>query len=127
MTKYFEEQNKIEKMRQQKADLPIAISGEKFTKEEKPRYYCNNCQFLMVKVSESEWFCNHCKSSAYPEVEQLRSKSRLSAPNERNTAALISYSPEPDDLSKKPVEPKGGFAELKKRGIRVTSYSEGVG
>jgi hypothetical protein len=99
-TKYYEEQNKIEKLRQQKADLPIAISG---------------------------WFCNHCKSSAYPEVEQLRSKSRLSTPMGRNTDALISYSPEPDDLSKKPVEVKGGLAELKKRGVRITSYSEGVG
>jgi hypothetical protein len=81
----------------------------------------------MVKISDDEWFCNHCKSSANPEIEEVRSKSRLSVPTERNTAALISYPPEPDDLTKKPAEVKGGLAELKKRGIRITSYKEGFG
>ena len=124
MTKYFEGQNKIERLRQQKADLPIAISGEEYTKPEKPRYYCNNCNYNLVKISENEWFCNHCKSSVFPTSEEVRSKSRLSVPTGRNTDSLISYSPEPDDLTRKPVEPQGAFKALRDRGIKITSYKE---
>ena len=111
-------------IRQQKADLPIAIIGEEYTKPEKPRYYCNNCRFNLTRISDSEYFCNHCKSSAYPSTEEVRSKSRLSVPKERNTDALISYSPEPDDLTRKPVEPQGAFKALRDRGIKITSYKE---
>jgi hypothetical protein len=60
-------------------------------------------------------------------VEQLRSKSRLTAPTGRNNDSLVAYPPEPNDLSKPTVEIKGGLAELKKRGIHVTSYKEGFG
>ena len=127
MARYFEEQNRTEKMRQQKADLPIAISGEEYTKPAKLRYFCSLCQFNLTRISETEYFCNHCKTSAYPSNEEMRSKSRLSVPTGRNTDALISYSPEPDDLSKKSVEIKGALKTLKDRGIKITSYKEGFG
>ena len=126
MTKYYEEQNRIEKMRQQKADLPIAISGEQ-AKEDKKRYYCNYCQYNLVKISEEEWYCNHCKTSAYPQVEQLRSKSKITTPIGLNLEPCLSYLPEPDVLSKKPTEVKGALKSLKDRGIKVTSYKEGFG
>jgi len=76
----------------------------------------------MVKISESEWFCNHCKSSAFPEVEQLRSKSKITTPIGLNLEPCLSYLPEPSDLSKKLVEIKGGLKALKDRGIKITSY-----
>lgn len=123
MTKDYEEQQRIEKMRQQKADLPIAIIGE-HAKEDKKRYYCNYCQYNLVKISEEEWYCNHCKTSAFPNIEQLRSKSKISTPIGLNLEPCLSYLPEPYDLSKNPIEPKGTFAELQKRGIKITSYKE---
>ena len=109
---------------EERINLPIAISGEEYTKPEKPRYHCNNCQFNLIRISDNEYFCNHCKSSVYPSSEEVRCKSRLSAPKERNTDALISYSPEPDDLTRKPVEPQGAFKALRVRGIKITSYKE---
>jgi hypothetical protein len=126
MTKYYEEQNRIEKLRQQKADLPIAISGE-FTTEHKKAYYCDYCNYKMVKISDQEYFCNHCKTSAYPGYEQLRRKSKITTPMGLNLEPCLSYLPEHNDLSKKPVEIKGGLRALKDRGIKITSYKEGVG
>lgn len=126
MTKYYEEQNRLEKIRQQKADLPISISAER-TKEDKKRYYCNYCQYNLVKIADDEWYCNHCKTSAYPQVEQLRSKCKITTPIGLNMEPCLSYLPEPNDLSKKPVEVKGGLKALKDRGIKITSYKEGVG
>lgn len=128
MTKYFEEQNKIERMRQQKADLPIAISGENL-RDNKKAYYCNDCQYKMVKISDDEYHCNHCNNSAYPEVEQLRSKSKITTPIGMNLEPCLSYPKDPDaDFFKdKNPEPKGTFKILKDMGIKITSYSEGVG
>ena len=126
MTKYYEEQNKIERMRQQKADLPIAINAE-HAKEDRKRYYCNYCQYNLVKISDQEYFCNHCKTSAYPQVEQLRSKSKITTPIGLNMEPCLSYLPEPDNLSKKPIEPKGTFKTLRDRGIKITSYKEDYG
>ena len=123
MTKYFEEQNRIEKLRQQKADLPITISGE-LTKEEKKAYYCPYCSYKMVKISEEEYHCNHCKTSAFPEYQNLRSKSKISTPIGLNLEPCLSYSPEPYDLSKPEVEVRGGLKALKDRGLKITNYKE---
>lgn len=125
MTKYYEEQNKIERMRQQKADLPIAINAE-HAKEDKKRYYCNYCQYNLVKISAQEYFCNHCKTSAFPNIEQLRSKSKITTPIRLNMEPCLSYAPEPN-ISKPEVEIKGGLKALKDRGIKITSYKEAFG
>lgn len=121
-TKYYDDHT-----RKTKPDTPIAISGEKLTKSDKPSYYCNYCQYKMVKISEEEWHCNHCNNSAYPQVEQLRSKSKITTPIGMNLEPCLSYAPEPNDLSKPEVEIKGGLKTLKDRGIKITSYKEGVG
>lgn len=81
----------------------------------------------MVKISQEEYHCNHCNNSAYPEVEQLRSKSKITTPIGLNLEPCLSYLPEPNDLSKPPVEINGGLAELKRRGIKITSYKEDYG
>lgn len=126
MTKYYEEQQRIERLRQQKSDTPIAISGE-HTKEEKKAYYCPYCSYKMVKISEEEYHCNHCNNSAFPEVEQLRTKSKISTPIGLNLEPCLSYAPEPYDLSKPEVEVKGGLKAMKDRGIKITSYKEDYG
>jgi hypothetical protein len=130
MTKWYDERSSSSSSssnrRKTKADTPIPISAE-HTRTEKIGYYCNYCQCNLVKISDKEWYCNSCSISQYPSSEEVRSKSKISTPAGRNTESLVAYPPEHDDLSKKPVEVKGGLAELKRRGIHVTSYKEGFG
>jgi ribosomal protein L37AE/L43A len=122
MTKYYGEQKRIDKIRQQKADLPIVISGE-HTKEDKKRYYCNYCQYNLVKISDNEWYCNHCKTSAYPQHEQLRSKSKITTPIGMNLEPCLSYAPDPNAQDNNP-EIQGTFKALADKGIKITQYEE---
>jgi hypothetical protein len=43
-----------------------------------------------------------------------------------NQNPVVLYPPEPE-LGKKKTEIKGGLAELQKRGIKITSYTESKG
>ena len=123
MTKYYEEQQRIEKSRQQKEDAPIAISGEQFTESDKLQYYCNYCQCNLIKMSEEEWYCNRCSISQFPTQEEVRSKSRISTPLGLNLEPCLSYLPDANPTPKK-VEPQGAFKTLQDRGLKITNYSE---
>ena len=76
MTKYYEEQNRIDKMRQQKVDLPIAISGEKFEGAETPELICPSCWYITKQRYgvDHEYTCNHCGHISNPAQEELRTE-----------------------------------------------------
>jgi hypothetical protein len=54
MAKYREYENRLERLRQQKADLPIAISEEQFTedKDDNIEYICKHCMRRLAKIDE---------------------------------------------------------------------------
>lgn len=111
-------------------DTPIPIS-EEYTRpdNDKTQYVCSYCQCNLAKINEEEWYCNRCSLFQYPNIESVRSKSRISTPIGLNMEPLVSYTEDPDArfFKDKTPEPKGGFKALKDRGIRITSYKEGYG
>ena len=60
-------------------DTPIAIS-EEYTKPDTIEYVCNYCHCKLIKMSEEEYYCNRCSISRYPDVEDVRSKSKITTP-----------------------------------------------
>lgn len=105
------------------ADTPIAIS-EEYTRpdNDNAQYVCSYCQCNLTKINEDEYYCNRCSLFQYPNIQSVRSKSRITTP-------LVSYAEDPDAnfFKDKNPEPKGGLAELKRRGLKITSYKEGFG
>lgn len=72
------------------------------------------------------YYCVTYSIEINPEETEVRSKSRLTTPEGINQTPYVAYPPEPD-LRRKKTEIKGGLAELQKRGIKVTSYTESKG
>jgi hypothetical protein len=72
------------------------------------------------------YYCNHCSIEFNPSKSEVRSKSKLTTPEGPPETPYVAYPPEPE-LRKKKVEIKGGLAELQKRGISITSYTESKG
>jgi hypothetical protein len=93
--------------------------------------YCPYCQIRLSRLIDSSglnpsWYCSKCVIN-YPNKAEVKSKSRLGTPQKSNNEnPRIAYPPELT-LGKKKVEIKGGLAELQKRGIRITSYTESKG
>jgi predicted RNA-binding Zn-ribbon protein involved in translation (DUF1610 family) len=108
----------------------IIISGE----DDRPVFLCNYCGRTLVKLSDSKgasesYYCKHC-SIEILDSEDIRKKSKLVTPKDRNNEALVSTTPMVDYQAveiRKEVEIKGGLAELKKSGLKIKSYNEGVG
>lgn len=130
MTKYREYETRIEKLRQQKADLPISIAAEEFEGEEdkdNKEYICKHCMRSLIKIHEDgEYYCNHCSISVFPEVEDVRSKHKLVTPIGLNLEPCLSYLPDPNEQFFKDKKPeiKGGLKALQDKGVRITSYTE---
>lgn len=124
MTKYYDEQHKSKK-----EDTPIPISGEEFTKSDNIEFICSFCQCRLIKMSEDEYYCNRCSISQYPDIESVRSKSRITTPIGLNLEPCLSYTPDPNEAFFKDKSPeiKGGLKLLKDRGLKVTNYKEGFG
>jgi hypothetical protein len=87
-----------------------------------------------VKLSDSKGASEsfNCKSCSIEvlESENLRKRSKLVTPKDRNNETLVSTTPGVDYQSVenyKEPEIKGGLAELKRRGIKITHYNEGQG
>jgi hypothetical protein len=131
MTKYYEEQNRIEIMREQQADLPIAISTEKYEGAEKPELICPSCQYITKQKYgvDYEYMCNHCGHIFDPAQEEMRTKSKLSVRGSRDKESRVAYAKDPNEvyMNKNEVEVKGGLKALKDKGLKITHYKEGVG
>jgi hypothetical protein len=114
---------------QTKNDI-IIISGE----DDKPVFLCNYCSRTLVKLSDSKgasesFYCKTCIIEVL-DSEDIRRKSKLVTPKDRNDEALVSTTPMIDYQAmeiRKEVEAKGGLAELKRRGLKIKNYNEGVG
>lgn len=126
MTRYYDERNKFNT----KKDTPISVR-DYTNADELKTYYCSYCQRNLVKLIDSSlqnisYYCQNCSISVNPEEIDVRSDSPLITSDGPIETPAVSYPPEPT-LGKKKVEIKGGLAELQKRGIKITSYTEGKG
>jgi hypothetical protein len=74
-------------------------------------------------MSEDEYYFNRCSVSQYPDIESVRSKSRLSTPIGLNLEPCLSYLPD-GNPTPKDIEPEGAFKALQDKGIKITSYDE---
>lgn len=123
-TKYYAEKNRFDR----NDDSPIAIRNYQDTNLDRT-YYCSWCQRSLVKISGRSgenvaYFCNACSTTTNPEETNLRAKSKIE-PHEGTNKTPLATTKFPDiTVGKKPVEPKGAFAALRARGIRIKNYNE---
>lgn len=101
----------------------VVISGEEYTKPDKPVYVCNFCNRTLGKLSDNTFWCNNCNIEFRP--EEVRKKQRLQVPQGQDKETLVATTPDPvSQFEHKPPELKGTFAELQKRGIKIKDYRE---
>jgi hypothetical protein len=120
MTKYADTNTR------KKPDTPTPISGEQFTNERK-EYFCSYCQCDLRRINDEEYYCNRCSISQYPNIDDVRSKSRITTPIGLSTEPLVSYPERPDArFYKEKPEIKGGLKALKDKGLRIKNYQEHI-
>ena len=108
-------------------DIPISIADQ-YTKEDNPQYFCSYCQrdLVLINAEDGEYYCKNCSISAYPEHEDVRSKSKITTPLGLNLEPCLSYLPDANPIPKS-VEPEGTFKALQDKGIKITHYEERAG
>jgi DNA-directed RNA polymerase subunit RPC12/RpoP len=109
-------------------DDKVVISSEYYTNEIKPSYLCSFCNQTLSRLTDagqnnSTFWCRHCSIEWDPEAENLRKESKLTVPDRNIEPAITSVGNVPDVSIRHTPPLRGGFAELQKKGIRVTSYS----
>jgi hypothetical protein len=70
------------------------------------------------------YYCNACSTTANPEDSELRAKSSIEPHEGTNKTPLATTKFPESTVGRHPVEPKGAFAALRARGIRITNYKE---
>jgi hypothetical protein len=112
------------------ADTPIVASYN--NNNESKEYVCSYCNRTMIKLQDRNsanisYFCNACNiQTNVEETDNLRTRSRLQMPEGVNTNPYASTKfPEPT-VGKSPPPVRGSFAELQRRGIKITNYKDEV-
>jgi hypothetical protein len=80
----------------------------------------------MVNEKTGEYLCLHDNISHFPELQDVRSKSRLVTPDGPVEQPCVSYTPELR-IGKPEVEIKGTFKALQQKGIKIKDYREEKG
>jgi hypothetical protein len=129
MTKYSNEHGPA---RWEPRDTGVPISVRDYTQiEDHNERYCPYCQLKLSRLIDSSglnpsWYCSKCTIS-YPDKSDTKSKSSLSTPRKSNNDnPLASTKFREPTVGKEPMEPKGSFAALKAKGIRITNYKDTV-
>jgi DNA-directed RNA polymerase subunit RPC12/RpoP len=110
-------------------DDKVVISSEYYTNEIKPSYLCSFCNQTLIRLTDAgqnntSFWCRSCSAEFDPESENLRKVSRLTVPDRNQEAAVTSIQTNmADEVAIRHNVPKrGGFAELEKKGLKITSY-----
>jgi hypothetical protein len=125
MTRYYNEHHRG----RESADTPI-VAGTEWTQDPKREYVCSYCNRTMIKLQDMNsanfsYFCRTCNvTTNAEETDNLRTRSRLQMPEGVNTNPLASTNFKEPTVGRNPVEPKGAFAALRARGIRIKNYNE---
>jgi hypothetical protein len=105
------------------------IIGDEWSREDRPTFSCSWCNRDLVRLSDrnnqgESWFCRNCQIPFEPSETQLRKKSKLGMQREEVELAVASIQTDPSkEVEIRRVPPiRGGFAELQKRGLKITDY-----
>src|ERR687897_1630381 len=108
-------------------DDKVVISSEYYLND-RPSYVCNICNQSLIRLTDAgqnnqTYWCRNCSIEYDPEAENLRKESKITVPD-RNIEPCVSTTPGIPDISIRHTPPiRGGFAELQKKGLNITSYS----
>jgi hypothetical protein len=111
------------------ADTPIT-AGTEWTQDPRREYVCSYCNRTMTKLQDRNsanisYFCNMCNvQTNAEETDNLRTRSRLQMPEGGNTTPYVSTNFKEPTIGREPVTPKGSFAALQQRGIKIKNYNE---
>src|ERR671921_2729232 len=109
-----------------KKDDKVVISSE-FYENEGPSYICSFCNQTLISLTDvgmnnQTYWCRSCSVEFNPEDENLRKESKLIVPDRNIEPAVTSIGNIPD-VSIRHTQPiRGGFAELKKKGLKIKDY-----
>jgi hypothetical protein len=122
---------KIRKPRWKNFDLEdnIVISDEEYDKDEQKSYICDVCQTtLQYNDIDKSYWCNTCV--LYIQTKDVKKTVDFEVPqsvqNVEPAVYSIDYTLGDTDRVKidhRP-QPKGSFAELQRKGLRITDYRE---
>jgi hypothetical protein len=122
MTKWFDSHNNMWVDR----DTPIVLPYNN-TLEDKT-FYCKYCRRVLMQISADEFHCTTCNIQFFPELQDVRSKSKVDEPAGPNTDnPLVSYPPDPNAPFYEKHKPKyeGGIKVLSQRGtIKILDYKD---
>jgi hypothetical protein len=125
MTKWYDDQHKY----RPDSDTPISVGGNWY-REPQREFYCEYCQRRLSKLQNNtgnvSYYCSACSVEVDPSLTEVRSKSRLSTPEGPPETPYVSTKFTEPTVGRKPVEPKGSFAALRARGIKITNYKDEV-
>jgi hypothetical protein len=124
MTKWYDDQHKY----RQDPGTPIVAGAADWYGEPQREYYCEYCQRRLMKLQNNtgnfSYYCNTCSITTNPDEREMRSKGKLQTAEGPPDTPLASTKFKEPTISRKPVEPKGAFAALRARGIRIKNYNE---
>jgi hypothetical protein len=106
-------------MKQLKKKDEKTVIGDEWSDNTSVEHSCPWCSRVLIKLIDSggqnpRLFCTACKIEHLP--EETRKKSKLGTQRKEVEPAVTSVGVVPD-LTKKPVEMRGGFTQLAKKGI----------
>jgi hypothetical protein len=106
-------------------DTPIVAS---YNNNEHKDFYCKWCSRLMTRLIDSSkqnilWYCSACNIETNPDIDSLRSKSRLEVPGV-NQVPLASTKFKEPSVGRQKKELTGTFKILRDKGMRFTSVTE---
>ena len=111
-----------------KKDNKVVISSD-YYKNDRPVYLCSWCNCTLSKLQDAgqnntTYFCTRCSIGFDPESENVRRESKLFVPDRNAEAAVTSlqYNMADEVAIRHTVPKRGGFAELEKKGLKITSY-----
>jgi len=106
----------------------VVISSEYYTND-RPSYICSFCNQTLSRLTNSggqntAYWCRHCSVEFNPEDENLRKESKITVPDRNIEPAVTSIQTNmADEVEIRHTPPlRGGFAELQKKGLKITSY-----
>jgi hypothetical protein len=107
-------------------DDKVIISSEYYTND-RPSYLCSFCNQILSRLSDAgqnnyTYWCRNCSVSFDPQEENLRKESKIQVPDRNTEPAVTSIGFTPDVSIRHTPPIRGGFAELQKKGIKITSY-----
>jgi hypothetical protein len=103
------------------------IIADEYSGEDRPEYLCSFCNITLLRLTDSggqnaTYWCRRCNVEFDLEAENLRKESKIAVPDRNQEVAITSVGSTPD-VSIRHIPPiRGGFAELQKKGIKITSY-----